>query len=136
MSIDIHLDFADTCEEAFRFYADVLGGTDLQIMTNGASPMAKRIPPERKNLVMHAHLNVGGMALMGADAPPQMYKAPQGFALSVAAKDTAEAELKFAALCEGGEVRMPMAETFFAKRFGMVTDRFGIPWMVVCQAIA
>ena len=134
MSIDVHLDFADTCEEAFRFYAEVLGGTDLQIMTNGASPMADKIPAERKNLVMHAHLNVDGTALMGADAPPQMYRAPQGVSLSVGAKDAAEAERKFAALSEGGQVRMPMAETFFRKRCGMVTERFGIPWMVVCQA--
>lgn len=82
---------------------------------------------------MHAHLKVGDTHVMASDAPPGRYSKPQGFDVSLATQTTEEAERAFAALSQKGNVTMPMAETFFARRFGSVTDRFGIPWMVICD---
>ena len=83
--------------------------------------------PERKTKIMHGRISIDGEVLMASDAPPDYFHKPQGFSVSLTFTDPAEAERKFAALCEGGSVNMPFGKTFFSKGFGMGTDRFGIP---------
>ncbi len=94
--------------------------------------MAKDMPGW-ENKVIHGRVNIGGTIVMGADAPPGRYSKPQGATLTVSTDNSADAERAFKALSEKGAVSMPMTETFFAHRFGMVTDQFGIPWMVIHQ---
>jgi len=89
--------------------------------------------PETATRIMHARLQVGDRLLMGGDAPPQSASKPQGFCVSIQADDLAEAERIFRELGEGGVVQMPIAETFWARRFGMLIDKFGTPWMVNCE---
>jgi PhnB protein len=82
---------------------------------------------------MHARLTVGELVVMGSDAPPEMYQEPKGFSVSLSTEKPAEAERIFKALAENGSVKMPLQQTFWAVRFGTVTDQFGIPWMVNCE---
>lgn len=91
------------------------------------------MPPAWREKILHACLEWDGQQLMGGDAPPGQYTRPTGFSVSLHPGDPAEAERLFAALAEGGEVRVPMAETFWAHRFGMLVDRYGTPWMVNCS---
>jgi PhnB protein len=95
--------------------------------------MAEQTPPEKLDKIMHASLIVGDTVLMGSDAPPQFFEKPQGFSVSLVFDDAVEAEQIFNALAENGTVQMPIQETFWAARFGMVVDRFGTPWMINCD---
>jgi PhnB protein len=95
--------------------------------------MAAQMPPEMRDKVMHVSLEAKGATLMGSDAPPDRFKPAQGFAVSVNVDTADEAERIFAALSEGATVGMPIQETFWATRFGMLVDRFGTPWMVNCE---
>jgi PhnB protein len=97
------------------------------------TPAAAHVPAEWGSKIIHARLAIGDTILMGSDAPPDHYEPAKGFTLSLNVDKPAEAERVFHALAEKGTVRMPMGETFFAVRFGMVTDQFGMPWMVVCE---
>ena len=135
MQINAYISFNGNCAEAFKFYEKCLGGK-LNMMTNGQSPMAEQTPPELRERIMHAHLAVGDQVLMGSDAPPQHFSQPQGFSVSLGAKDHAEGELIFNAMSEGGDVKMPFQKTFWSVGFGMFIDRFGIPWMVNCAEAA
>lgn len=136
MQANAYLMFNGNCEEAFKFYEKCFGGKILAIMTYGSSPMASKTPPDFVNRIMHARLDVGGTIVMGSDAPPGRTETPQGFSMAIGMKDVAEAERVYAELSEGGKVEMPLQQTFWAVRFGMLTDRFGIPWMVNCEAAA
>jgi PhnB protein len=101
-------------------------------MTYGESPAAEHTPAEMRNQIIHARLDLGEQFLLGCDTPPDRYLAPQGFNVMAAVEQPADAERIFKALTEEGTVTMPCQETFWAKRFGMCTDRFGTPWMVNC----
>jgi PhnB protein len=129
MQIVPYLNFDGTCAQAFRFYEACLGG-ELSIQTHGGSPIAGEVPEQWHDRVLHARLDVGDHVLMGSDTPPDYDVPPAGFSVSLQVQDPAEAERLFTALSEGGEVRMEMQKTFWAERFGMLVDRFGIPWMV------
>ncbi|HUA61360.1 MAG TPA: VOC family protein [Verrucomicrobiae bacterium] len=133
MSIFVHLIFNGNCAEAFAFYEKCLRGKIEFSMTYGESPMAAQMPPEAQKMVMHTSLAVGDFRIAGADAPGQRYKTPQGFDVALDVKDEAEADRLFSELSQGGKVEMPIQKTFWAKRFGMCVDRFGIPWMVNCS---
>ncbi len=133
MSIDPYLLFNGHCAEAFKFYEKILGGKIEGIMTHGESPMAGQVDPAWRDKVIHVRMTVGDRVLMGSDAPPQHYEKPQGFSVSLSAKDPTEAERLFRALSEGGTVTMPLQKTFWSAAFAMFTDRFGVPWMVNCQ---
>ncbi len=133
MKINPYLNFNGNCGEAFQFYAKVLGGKDLRVMTFADAPPDMPVPPEVKNQVMHARFSVGSDAIMGSDSPGDRYNKPQGYAVSVHTDTPEDAERIFASLSEGGTVGMAIAETFFAKRWGMTTDRFGTHWMVICE---
>ena len=119
---------------AFDHYQKVLGAKLLFLHTWGESPMADQAPSGNADDVMHATLQFpDGSILMAADTPPEYLKDFGGFSLSINAKDIEEAENAFAGLSENGVVTMPIAETFWAQRFGMCIDQFGIPWMVNCE---
>jgi PhnB protein len=131
MKMNAYVNFAGTCAEAFRFYEAQLGGHISMMMTHGQSPDQSRVNPDWKDAVLHARLALGGTELFGADIPTAQPMRSAYLSLSV---DTAgEAERIFSALASGGQVFMPMQETFFAVRFGQVQDRFGINWMIVCE---
>jgi len=133
MQLQPYLTFDRQCREAFERYRAVLGG-ELSLMTHGDSPMGTDAPAGWEDAIMHARLQVGDAVVMGSDAPPQYFTQPGGFSVSIGVTDPAEAERIFDGLAEGGNVRMPLQKTFWAERFGMLIDRFGIPWMVNCEA--
>jgi PhnB protein len=133
MQLNNYLTFNGDCEAAFRFYERCLGGKVEMMMTLGESPMAEQVSPDRRGKIMRARLSLGKDALMGSDAPPNLYERPAGFSVSLSVGSPAEADRVFQALAENGAVRMPLQQTFWSVRFGMVMDRFGIPWMVNCE---
>jgi len=129
MKLQTYVNFAGKCAEAFRFYEQHLGGKTGMMMTHGQAPDQSKVDPALKDAVLHARITIGGTELMGADIPNAQ---PMRSAyLSLGVTSDAEAERMFSALKEGGEVFMPMQETFFATRFGQLRDRFGINWMIV-----
>lgn len=136
MQIHPYLAFNGNCAEAFGFYEKALGGKITMKMTYGELPMADKTPPDQRGRIMHIQLEAAGAVLMGADAPTMYAQKPQGFCISIQVTAPADAERIFKALSEGGKVNMPMAETFWAKRFGMAIDKFGQPWMVNCMKSA
>ena len=134
MQMNPYLGFDGKCEAAFKFYEKVFGGKIVMMMKYGDSPMAGKTPPELKDNVMHARITVADdVVLMGSDAPPQMYEPMKGMSVSVSIDKPDDADRIFAALAENGTVRMPIQETFWARRFGMLTDQFGTPWMINCE---
>jgi PhnB protein len=133
MDVNPYLSFNGQCEAAFKFYEKCLGGSSLSFHKYGGSPMADQVPAEWQDKVMHATLLFGNTALMGADAPPNYFREPQGFSISIAIDEPEDADRVFAALAEGGKIMMPIAKTFWTARFGMLIDKFGIPWMVNCN---
>ena len=133
MQINPYLNFAGTCREAFTFYAQCMGGKIESIMTHGESPTAGQTPPGWEGTIMHAVLRVGDQLIMGSDAPPAYFQKPQGFSVSLVVGDVEEGKRIFDALAAGGAVRMAFEKTFWSPGFGMVTDRFGIPWIVNCR---
>jgi PhnB protein len=136
MQLNPYLHFNGQCEEAFNFYAQCLGGKIEFMMTHAGAPVEQLVPAEWRNKILHAALAVGDQILLGADGPPETYKEPQGFSVSLNLKDPAEAERIFHALAERGKVRMALEKTFWAALFGMLVDRFGIPWMINCEPAA
>ena len=135
MQLNPYLNFNGQCEAAFKFYERCLGGKIDAMHTHGGSPMEDKVPPEWRNKIMHARLSVGDEVIMGSDAPPEYYQAPAGFSVSINVDDPAEAERIFQALSENGKVQMPIQQTFWAIRFGMFVDQFGIPWMINCEQV-
>ena len=129
MKMTTYVNFAGTCAEAFRYYEKHLGGTISMMMTHGQAPDQSQVKPEWKDAVLHARISIAGTELLGADIPSAQPMRSAYLSLSV---DTdAEAERLYAPLSDGGEVFMPMQETFFATRFGQLRDRFGINWMII-----
>ncbi|HEV8483316.1 MAG TPA: VOC family protein [Blastocatellia bacterium] len=132
MQLNPHLSFNGQCEEAFKFYQQCLGGNIQIMMKHGDSPIGDQVPSEWRDKILHVTLIVGGTALMGADVPPDHYQKPTGFSVTIQLNEPADAERIFRSLSESGTVTMSLQQTFWATRFGMVVDRFGIPWMVNC----
>jgi len=135
MDVIAYLNFNGNCAEAFAVYEKLMGGKVIMSSTWGESPMGDQMP-EMKDKIMHISMHVGNSVLMGSDAPPSHYGKPQGISVSVNVNSTDEADRVFAGLAEGGSITMPIAQTFWSPRFGMCTDRFGIPWMVNTQGAA
>lgn len=136
MQITPYLIFNGRCKAAFEFYEQCLGGKITAMMTFGETPAADHVSPEARDGIIHARLIVGDAVLMGSDSPPELFEEQKGMSVSLHVEDVAEAERIFHALAEGGSVRMPIGETFWAVRFGMLTDRFGTPWMINCEKAA
>jgi PhnB protein len=136
MALNPYLYFDGQCEEAFRFYEKCLGGKITLMMTWKDSPMPDQAPPGWATKILHAGLASGDGVLEGCDAMPGQYKKPESFCVMLRPKEAAEADRLFKALAEGGKVKIPIAETFWALRFGQVVDRFGVPWLVNCEKSA
>ena len=133
MQLNPYLFFNGKCEAAFKFYAQLLGGKIIAMMTHAGTPAENQVPPEWREKIIHARMVIGDQLLMGSDAPPGHFQPPQGFSVSLMVDNTEDAERIFPTLAENGTVRMPLQKTFWAIRFGMVVDRFGIPWMINCE---
>lgn len=135
-SFNPYVTFDGNCAEALDFYAQCLGASLEAMHRYAGSPLEKDLPPDSKwgDKVMHASLVWHNFRLMASDRPPQQPHAGfHGISLSISVDDTAEAERIFAALSQGGQTTMPIAQTFWARRFGMLVDRFGLTWMVNCE---
>jgi PhnB protein len=118
MHLNPYLLFNGNCEEAFKFYEQVLGGKIVDMMTHAGTPAEKDVPLEWRNKIIHARLTVGDQVLMASDAPPQHYEKPAGFSVTLNLTDVAKAERIFHALAENGKVTMPIQQTFWAERRG------------------
>lgn len=140
MKLQPYLHFNGNCEEAFRFYEKALGGTILMINrfkdmpadgSGGADPAAMDAMRAAGERIMHIRVQVGDQLLMGSDCPPNYpYDGIHGFSVALGFDDAAEGKKAFDALAEGARVDMPFGPTFWAEGFGMLVDRFGVPWMV------
>ena len=128
--LNSYIFFNGNCRDAIRFYEKTLGGKLDAVVTYGDSPDPEQCPAAMKDLVMHAHLTVGDSVLMASDSPPEHYKPAGAFSLALNYPTAAEARRIFDALADGGQVALPLGETFWAETFGMLTDKFGTPWMV------
>lgn len=136
MQMTPYLSFKGDCEAAFTFYERCLGGRLGPIFRYGGSPMAGEAPADWADKIMHASVTLGDQMLMGADVVPDRYEEPKGISLSLQLDRTDEAERIFDELARNGRVLVPLEKTFWAERFGMVVDRFGIPWLINCEAAA
>lgn len=132
MNLIPYMMFDGNCREAFAFYAKALNGKVVMAMIYGESPMCDQVPAEQRDWIMHSQIEAAGATLMGADGPLAETPAGAGTTINVDVGTIEEAERVFAALAEGGDVKMPIAETFWAQRWGMLVDRYGKPWMVNC----
>jgi len=133
MQLTTYLSFNGQCEAAFRLYERCLGGQLGPIFRYAGSPMANDAPPGWQDKIMHGSITVGGHVLMGADVARDRNEEPRGISLSLQIDDVADAERIFHDLAHGGRVVMPLEKTFWAARFGMVVDPFGIPWLINCD---
>jgi PhnB protein len=131
MQLHTYLNYGGNCEQAFRFYEEHLGGKITMMMKHGEQPNPANVPPGWKDAVLHARMDLGGTELLGADIPPDRFQPIRSAYLSLTVSSTDEAERIYALLSEGGEIFMPMEETFFAFRFAMLRDRFGTSWMLL-----
>ena len=130
MEPTVYLYFNGACEEAMRFYADTLGGEILGIFHNDQAPDPESRMPGGDKLVMNMAMKLGNAMMMASDAPGQYYQKPQGFSISITPQSLADVDRVYATLSQGGQVSMPLGETFWAERFAMFTDRYGTPWMI------
>jgi PhnB protein len=131
--LNAYLGFDGNCAEAMRFYERVLGGKIEMMMTTGESPMREQIPPGNEGRIMHARMALDQYVLMAGDAMVgcgEPYQGMKGFSLTLSYPSAAEAKPVFEALSEGGKITMPLQKTFWAESFGMLTDRFGTPWII------
>ena len=137
MQIQPYLFFEGRCDEAIEFYRKALDAEILSLMRYKDSPEPAKpgmLPPGADSKVMHSSFKIGETTVMASDGLCSDEPEFKGFSLTLAASSDSEAERLFSALGEGGQVRMPLGKTFFASRFGMVTDRFGVSWMIIVMA--
>lgn len=133
MKMTTYVNFAGKCAEAFRYYETHLGANVGMMMTHGQAPEQSHVKPEWKDAVLHARITIGGSELWAADIPNA--EPMRSAYLTLNTDSDGEAERIFSALSDGGQVFMPIQETFFASRFGQLRDRFGINWMVVHERL-
>ena len=129
MQLHTYLNYGGNCEQAFRFYEQHLGGKVTMLMRHGDQPNPASVSPDWKDAVLHARMDLGGTELLGADIPN--YQPMRSAYLSLTVDSNEEAERIYALLSEGGQLFMPMQETFFASRFAMLRDKFGTSWMLL-----
>jgi PhnB protein len=136
VKIRAHLCFDGTCEAAFRFYQETLGGQLVTMLRYGESPLADTTPASMRDKILHASLVLGSEELLGVDVAPDDHRPPAGYFVLLNVPELARARDVFAALSAGGSVRMPFQSTFWSPGFGVLVDRFGIPWEVNCESAA
>lgn len=133
MKIVPYLVFNGHCREAFSFYETLFNGKIIFMQNHGESPVADEVPAEWHEKIMHAYMTIGDQEIMASDSPPDQYKAPQGTYISLQIDEVEEAERVYHALAEQGSIHMSLEKTFWAKRFAMLADRFGVLWMINCS---
>lgn len=131
MQVTPYIYFNGNCEEAFNFYVKAIGAKIGVMMTFAGTPAEGQTPADWQKKIIHARLDVGATQILASDAPPGRYQKGQGYCVTLTADTAADADRIFKSLSEGAEVGMPIAQTFFASRFGMLTDKFGISWMIM-----
>jgi PhnB protein len=131
MKLFTHLNFGGNCEAAFRFYATHLGGMITMMLRVSDLPAQAKRPPGPPTAVIHARMEIAGVELIGNDVPPQYFKPVRSSYLYLSVDSGEEANRIYEVLTQGGEVGMPIAETFFASRFAQVRDRFGVLWTII-----
>lgn len=130
MKVRTFLNYGGNCEQALRFYEEHLGGKITMMMTQGQQPNGN-VPADRKNAILHARLELGDAEIMASDVPAEHFQQMRSAYLSLLVDSIEEAERIYALLSDGGQIFMPMEETFFAFRFAMLRDRFGTSWMIL-----
>ena len=134
MQINPYLTFGGNCAQAFAFYNEHLVGQNLSLMPYRGSPMEEHVPEQWHDKIMHGSLQLGATILMGSDGmPTPPHEGIKGCTITINVDSDAEAERVFNTLTQNGKITMPLAATFWASRFGMLTDQFGVPWMVMCE---
>jgi PhnB protein len=134
MKINTYLHFSNgKCEEALDFYVKALGAKRVMLLRYSEGPQGDETPKEMGQKIMHGRIALGDSVIMASDAPPGCVADLAGFSINIAVDNPEEAQRLFTALSEKAEIRMPFAETFWAHRFGMLVDQFGVPWMVNCE---
>ncbi len=131
MKLTTYLNFGGNCADALHFYEQHLGGKILMMSTYEQMPEPKNIPPGQEKSILHARIQIGETLLMASDAPADRFQPMRSVYLALGVASDEEADRLYALLKEGGEVFMPMEETFFAFRFAMLRDRFGVSWMLI-----
>jgi PhnB protein len=129
MKLDVYLNYAGNCQQAFRFYEQHLGGKITMMMTHGQGPNAANLAAEQKDAILHARIEIGHTVVMGADIPKSEPMRSAYLTLTLDSEE--EAERLYTVLSEGGQVFMKMEKTFFANRFAMLRDQFGTSWMLL-----
>jgi PhnB protein len=130
MQLSVHLNFDGQCAAAFRRYQQLLGGKLVTLMSYGESPMADKVPVEWRDRIVHATLRLDGVELMGADVAPDSYEPPRGFAVVLNIEGVEKARELFGSLAEGGTLRLPFQKTFWSPGYGLLVDRYGVPWEI------
>lgn len=134
MKLNTYLHFNNgTCEEALNFYIKALGAKPVMMLRYSEAPTPNEFSKEMTQKIMHGRITLGDGVIMASDAPPNCMPNLGGFAINIGVDTPEEAERLFKALSEKAEINMPMAETFWAQRFGMLKDQFGVPWMINCE---
>ncbi len=133
MQIAPYLYYQGNCAEAFRFYSQALGGNILQLQTFAQSPIAANVPPAWHSKILQARLQIGKVILRGSDSPDGQYERPQGFSVALTYENAAQVDPAFTALAQGGKITLALCKTFWSPRFGMLTDAFGVPWIVSAE---
>ena len=131
MKLYTYLNYGGNCRQAFEFYVKHLGGRITELTTHGEMPEAANAPPDWKNAVLHARMELGETMLLGADIPSDRFQPMRSAYLTLIVDSPTEAERIYDLLKDGGQIFMPMEETFFARRFAMLRDRFGTSWMLL-----
>jgi PhnB protein len=133
MKLHTYLNYGGNCEQAFRFYEQHLGGKITAKMTYSQQSDASNVPAGMGNAILHSQLTIAETQIMGSDVPSDRFQPMRSVYLSLAVNSSEEAERIHALLSEGGQISMPMQETFFAFRFRMLRDKFGTSWMIIHQ---
>jgi PhnB protein len=133
MRLDLHLSFSGECQKALEFYRKVFGG-DLSLLSYSDSPAAEQVPTEWRTKIVHGTLKIDDAEIAGADIVPEQYERPKGFQVLVQVDDVGVARRLFDDLSEGGTITMALQETFWSPCYGILVDRFGVPWEVNCAA--
>jgi PhnB protein len=131
--VNPYISFNGDCEQAFDLYKSVFGGEYQGLMRWGDNPDCAQMPADQKNQVMHVALPIGNSVLMGSDSPMGPVERGSAYSVAIGSSDLGETEKIFNGLAEGGKITMPLQKTFWGATFGMLTDKFGIAWMINCD---
>ena len=131
MKMHTYLNYGGNCRQAFEFYEQHLGGKITSMLTHGEQPGLNSVPADLSKTILHARITIGEAQLFGADVPPSRFQPMRSAYLSLLVDSIEEAEKIHTLLADGGEIFMPMQETFYATRFSMLRDKFGTSWMII-----